>query len=156
MQELFPEVEGVSSGAILSTYQRTRVENVCGRLGLTSMAFLWRRRQSPLLKEMIEAGVDAILVKVRAALEWRSFSFCACVQGRSQELQQVLSPERRAAEDHWGTHGPLIGRVYTVSQSLHDAKEAMVFLHGSFFCGGPQEADTAGTATLVEICCRAI
>ncbi|CAN0100951.1 unnamed protein product, partial [Ectocarpus sp. 8 AP-2014] len=62
--EHFPEVEGVGSGAILSNYQRTRVENVCGRLGLTSLAYLWRRPQSPLLAEMVEAGLDAVLVKV--------------------------------------------------------------------------------------------
>lgn len=54
----------VGSGAILSNYQRTRVENVCGRLGLTSLAYLWRRPQSPLLAEMVEAGLDAVLVKV--------------------------------------------------------------------------------------------
>lgn len=64
-QEQFPEVKGVASGAILSNYQRTRVENVCGRLGLQSLAFLWRKRQSPLLKEMVEAGIDAVLVKVK-------------------------------------------------------------------------------------------
>lgn len=57
----------VGSGAILSNYQRTRVENVCARLGLTSLAYLWRRPQSPLLTEMVEAGVDAVLVKVGEA-----------------------------------------------------------------------------------------
>jgi hypothetical protein len=36
---------GVSAGAILSDYQRVRVESVCSRLGLTSLAFLWRRDQ---------------------------------------------------------------------------------------------------------------
>ncbi|CBN78880.1 conserved unknown protein [Ectocarpus siliculosus] len=64
VKERFPEVEGVGSGAILSNYQRTRVENVCGRLGLTSLAYLWRRPQSPLLAEMVEAGLNAVLVKV--------------------------------------------------------------------------------------------
>lgn len=64
-KERFPEVKGVASGAILSNYQRTRVENVCERLGLTSLAYLWRRPQSMLLEEMVDAGVDAVLVKVR-------------------------------------------------------------------------------------------
>ena len=44
------------------------MENVCGRLGLTSLAYLWRRSQSPLLAEMVEAGVDAVLVKVRKGI----------------------------------------------------------------------------------------
>ncbi|XP_014681942.1 PREDICTED: diphthine--ammonia ligase-like isoform X2 [Priapulus caudatus] len=60
------EFEAVASGAILSDYQRVRVENVCSRLGLTSLAYLWRRDQSELLREMIESGVEAILIKVAA------------------------------------------------------------------------------------------
>ncbi len=60
----FPCVEAVSSGAILSNYQRLRVENVCGRLGLLSLAPLWRQPQRLLLKEMIESDMDAILIKV--------------------------------------------------------------------------------------------
>jgi diphthine-ammonia ligase len=58
------EVEGVASGAVLSDYQRLRVEHVCQRLGLTSLALLWRREQSELLEEMISSGVSAVLVKV--------------------------------------------------------------------------------------------
>lgn len=36
----------------------------CSRLGLTSLGYLWRREQEELLDEMIESGIDAILVKV--------------------------------------------------------------------------------------------
>ncbi|KAF4530126.1 hypothetical protein B566_EDAN001383 [Ephemera danica] len=59
-------IDAVSVGAILSDYQRTRVENVCTRLGLTTFAFLWQRDQSELLAEMVSSGVQAILVKVAA------------------------------------------------------------------------------------------
>lgn len=41
---MFPEARAVSSGAILSSYQRTRVENVCSRLGMVSLGYMWRRR----------------------------------------------------------------------------------------------------------------
>ncbi|XP_037086605.1 diphthine--ammonia ligase-like [Pollicipes pollicipes] len=58
--------EAVSVGAILSDYQRVRVENVCSRLGLTSLAYLWRRDQAELLQEMISCQVHAVLVKVAA------------------------------------------------------------------------------------------
>lgn len=58
------KVEGVSSGAILSTYQKNRVENVCARLGLVSLAYLWQRNQRELLEEMISSGIEAILIKV--------------------------------------------------------------------------------------------
>ncbi len=59
-----PDVQAVSCGAIFSTYQRVRVENVCARLGLTCLAYLWQRPQQELLAEMIAAGVEAVLVKV--------------------------------------------------------------------------------------------
>ncbi|OWZ19861.1 hypothetical protein PHMEG_0005815 [Phytophthora megakarya] len=60
----FPDVRGVCTGAIFSSYQRNRVENVCSRLGLTSLGYLWRREQTELLQEMIDSEVEAILVKV--------------------------------------------------------------------------------------------
>ncbi|KAM9842922.1 diphthine--ammonia ligase [Aulostomus maculatus] len=59
-------VEAVSAGAILSDYQRVRVENVCMRLGLQPLAYLWRRDQESLLSEMISSNLHAILIKVAA------------------------------------------------------------------------------------------
>eukprot|EP01027_Heterolobosea_sp_BB2_P011815 GEZU01017159.1.p1 GENE.GEZU01017159.1~~GEZU01017159.1.p1 ORF type:complete len:590 (-),score=58.08 GEZU01017159.1:84-1853(-) len=59
-------VEAVSSGAILSSYQRNRVENVCTRLGLVSLAYLWNRDQKELLAEMINANFHCILMKTAA------------------------------------------------------------------------------------------
>lgn len=59
-------VEAVAVGAILSDYQRVRVENVCNRLQLISLAYLWRRDQTELLQEMIDCQVYAIIIKVAA------------------------------------------------------------------------------------------
>ncbi|OBZ70170.1 Diphthine--ammonia ligase [Grifola frondosa] len=59
-----PDIQGVSVGAILSNYQRVRVEHVCRRLSLTPLCYLWQRDQSDLLHEMIESGLEAILIKV--------------------------------------------------------------------------------------------
>lgn len=59
-------IEAVAVGAILSDYQRVRVENVCTRLNLISLAYLWRRDQTELLQEMIECQVHAIIIKVAA------------------------------------------------------------------------------------------
>ncbi|XP_050381421.1 diphthine--ammonia ligase isoform X2 [Argentina anserina] len=61
-----PSVTAVSSGAIASDYQRLRVESVCSRLGLVSLAYLWKQDQSLLLQEMITSGIVAITVKVAA------------------------------------------------------------------------------------------
>uniref|UniRef100_H3BDI6 Diphthine--ammonia ligase n=1 Tax=Latimeria chalumnae TaxID=7897 RepID=H3BDI6_LATCH len=59
-------VEGVSVGAILSDYQRVRVENVCKRLNLQPLAYLWRRTQEDLLREMISSNIRAMIIKVAA------------------------------------------------------------------------------------------
>ena len=79
-QERHPDIQGVSVGAILSSYQRVRVEHVsvtpnfatipllilfrCRRLGLTVLAYLWQREQDELLQEMIDAGLVAVIIKV--------------------------------------------------------------------------------------------
>ncbi|XP_051579168.1 diphthine--ammonia ligase isoform X1 [Myxocyprinus asiaticus] len=59
-------IDAVSVGAILSDYQRVRVENVCARLQLQSLAYLWRRDQAVLLREMISSDLHALLIKVAA------------------------------------------------------------------------------------------
>jgi diphthine-ammonia ligase len=67
--ERFPTVSAVCSGAILSTYQRVRIEHiVCGRLGLQSLSFLWRiADQKELLLRMIQDDqIHAVLVRVAA------------------------------------------------------------------------------------------
>ncbi|TLD05845.1 uncharacterized protein PgNI_08849 [Pyricularia grisea] len=74
-----PEANAVCAGAILSTYQRTRVESVALRLGLVPLAYLWKYPAiagptSPgpvpgddgahLLRDMANAGLEARIVKV--------------------------------------------------------------------------------------------
>jgi len=61
------DFDAVSSGAIFSDYQRARVENVCGRLGVASLALLWHREQKALLDDMLQDGLKAVLVKVAGA-----------------------------------------------------------------------------------------
>ncbi|KAI2466631.1 adenine nucleotide alpha hydrolases-like protein [Annulohypoxylon bovei var. microspora] len=88
-----PEVNALCTGAILSTYQRTRVESVALRLGLIPLAYLWQFPELPLsstttttsasptaaplqpvgtdgaqlLRDMAAAGLVARVVKVASA-----------------------------------------------------------------------------------------
>jgi diphthine-ammonia ligase len=62
-KEKYPDLEGVSSGAIFSNYQRKRVENCCERLGLKSLAYLWEREQKQLLLDMIDDGMNSVIIK---------------------------------------------------------------------------------------------
>lgn len=77
-----PTANAVCAGAILSTYQRTRVENVASRLGLTTLAWLWMYPTLPppaerelvpprspaaiagLLEDMAACGCEARIIKI--------------------------------------------------------------------------------------------
>lgn len=65
-----PHINAVSTGAILSDYQRTRVESVALRLGLVPLAYLWQyprlppHMQTSLLEDMRIAGQDSRIIKV--------------------------------------------------------------------------------------------
>ncbi|GAB1741534.1 hypothetical protein NU219Hw_g6762t1 [Hortaea werneckii] len=65
-----PGVNAVSTGAIMSDYQRTRVESVALRLGLTPLSYLWQwpslsqNTQSSLLEDMAAVGQDSRIIKV--------------------------------------------------------------------------------------------
>ena len=93
-----PAANAVSSGTILSTYQRTRIESVALRLGLTPLSFLWQYpslptpipRQGGLLDDMAAVGLDARIIKVASggldeALLWGSL--------RDQKVRHKLEKE---------------------------------------------------------------
>ena len=77
IKEKHPEANALCSGAILSTYQRTRVESIAVRLGLTPLAYLWKytalpspvapENEAQLLIDMASAGLEARIIKVASA-----------------------------------------------------------------------------------------
>lgn len=70
VKKTIPEANAISTGAILSTYQRTRVESIALRLGLTPLSYLWQYpylppySQAGLLHDMAAVGQDARIIKV--------------------------------------------------------------------------------------------
>src|SRR5687768_8282814 len=58
------DFDAISVGAIHSNYQRLRAQDVCDRLGIKMLAYLWGRDQEELLQEMIDYGIHAVLIKV--------------------------------------------------------------------------------------------
>ncbi|KAF2666016.1 adenine nucleotide alpha hydrolases-like protein [Microthyrium microscopicum] len=70
IQQKHPDANAVSTGAILSTYQRMRVESVAIRLKLTPLSFLWQypylspHRDASLLEDMHTVAQDARIIKV--------------------------------------------------------------------------------------------
>jgi predicted ATP pyrophosphatase (TIGR00289 family) len=60
------DIEGVVSGAIASEYQKSRIDSICKKLGLVSIAPLWGREPIELLSEMLNAAFDIIITSVAA------------------------------------------------------------------------------------------
>lgn len=60
------DVEGVVSGAIASTYQKTRIEGICRQLGLECVAPLWHRNPRDLLNEILDLKFEVIITGVYA------------------------------------------------------------------------------------------
>ena len=58
VKQKHPDIQAVSSGAIKSNYQRLRVENVCSRLGLISLAYMWEQDQATLLQSIVSGTID--------------------------------------------------------------------------------------------------
>src|SRR3989338_1669761 len=59
-------IEAVVSGAFASRYQKERVDKICEKLGLKSIAPLWGRDGEDLLNDMLAAGFKFMLVAVAA------------------------------------------------------------------------------------------
>ncbi|MEM2341216.1 MAG: diphthine--ammonia ligase [Candidatus Bathyarchaeia archaeon] len=67
------KIEGVITGAIRSTYQASRFQKICDRLGLWCFNPLWLKSQEELLREVIDSGFDTIISGVFAYPLDRSF-----------------------------------------------------------------------------------
>ena len=60
-------VEGVVTGAVASDYQKSRIDQICDRLGLKSFAPLWRKDPKILVNDLKTAGFKIIISGVGAA-----------------------------------------------------------------------------------------
>lgn len=61
------DVDGVTSGALASEYQRVRIDRICHELGLRSFAPLWHHDRLAHLRDLVSAGIQAVFVHVSAA-----------------------------------------------------------------------------------------
>jgi diphthine-ammonia ligase len=127
-----PDVEAVSSGAIKSTYQKLRVEEVCARLSLCSLAYLWDQDQFSLLDGMIASGIDAVLIKT-------------AVRGLNEaHLGKTLTevrPDLVVFHRHYGLNPCGEGGEYetlTLDSPLYKCGK-LLFLYGKIHCLKPDD-----------------
>ena len=105
VKDFHPEVNAVSTGAILSDYQRTRVESVAMRLGLTPLAFLWQypflppHSQSSLLEDMAAVGQDSRIIKVASGALDENFLWTNVAHGRTIARLESAAQRFGGADD---------------------------------------------------------
>jgi diphthine-ammonia ligase len=60
------DVDGVVTGAVLSAYQKERIERICDELGIKSVAPLWHQDPLEIMRELIDLKFKVIIVGVYA------------------------------------------------------------------------------------------
>ena len=59
-------IEGVSTGALYSNYQRSRIERICDELGLKVFSPLWHVNQYEYFKRLLKEGFEIVFSSVAA------------------------------------------------------------------------------------------
>ncbi|KAG2420887.1 hypothetical protein HFD88_000501 [Aspergillus terreus] len=119
VMQAHPEANAVSAGAILSTYQRTRIENVAARLRLVPLAWLWQYPVLPravpaldadagLLEDMAAAGCEARIIKVASGGLDESFLW-GDVAGREGALRRRIGKAMRRFAAPEDLRGAVLG-----------------------------------------------
>lgn len=82
------QFDAISVGAIASSYQKSRCENICKRLDLKMLAYLWNQDQDSLLQDMIENNFEAILIKV-ACMGLNKEHVCLTIEKMQNSLRKL-------------------------------------------------------------------
>lgn len=75
LREIKPGIEGIVSGALASQYQKSRIDDVCQKLGLKSIAPLWGARPEEHWNNILKSGFEIIITAVACeglGREWLS------------------------------------------------------------------------------------
>ncbi len=59
-------LEGIVTGAIASSYQASRIQNICDKLGIICLNPLWQKDQLELLRDLINNQFDVMISAVAA------------------------------------------------------------------------------------------
>lgn len=60
------QIDGIVSGAVASEYQKSRIDRICEKLNIKSFSPLWHKDAEALVKQMIDAGFEIMVVGVYA------------------------------------------------------------------------------------------
>lgn len=102
------DTDAVVSGAILSDYQKTRIESICNSLNLRTFSPLWRISQARVLQELFDAGFKTIITAVASGDLDESYLGRELDQPTISELSKKFNPAGEGGEiETLVTDGPL-------------------------------------------------
>lgn len=135
------DFQGVSSGAILSRYQKNRVEHICRRMDLCSLAPLWERPQKELLAEMVSEGIEARIVKVASSCLGKE-----CLNMGLREVYEHLEKNSGSDPNFCGEGGEYESIVVDCPMF-----RKRIRIDEYEICGHPEETDREGTVFYMRI-----
>lgn len=63
-------VDSIYSGALFSTYQKTRIDGICEKIGLKSIAPLWHTDPEKYMRNIVDLGFKVIITKSFCRRTW--------------------------------------------------------------------------------------
>ncbi len=66
LRNIVVDIDGIVTGATASNYQKSRIDNICQKLGIKSLAPIWLAEPESTLRQMIDDGFEMIFVAVAA------------------------------------------------------------------------------------------
>jgi diphthine-ammonia ligase len=66
LKKVSDDVDGIVSGALASSYQKERIDRLCSKLSLESLAPLWRITPEELWRELFENNFEVMITAVAA------------------------------------------------------------------------------------------
>ena len=101
--------EGIVSGAISSEYQRDRIENLAGKVGLASYAPLWGTDQEAYLRRVVREGFGFRIVHAAAdGLDAKEWVGKEVTETRAEELIQLSKKHKFNAAGEGGEFETLV------------------------------------------------
>jgi ABC transporter with metal-binding/Fe-S-binding domain ATP-binding protein len=59
-------IQGITTGALASSYQKKRIESICSELNLSCFSPLWKKNQAEFVAELINKKFNVLIVSVAA------------------------------------------------------------------------------------------
>lgn len=94
-------IEGVTAGALASTYQKERVEKICGELNLKCFSPYWHCEPEEYMNEILRSGFKVVITAVAAEGLGKELLGKALTPQLLKELKQI----RKKTSFHLGFEG---------------------------------------------------